>query len=650
MSLVILTVEVLGMFNLFVWWAVVGLGFVGVVLCGWLILWKKRFVVSEGESVDLKSFIVLLLMSGLAFMVVFFNGLSPMSEIDSVGYHLPIMSNFIRTGGVWDVFHAGFVGPNTFFPANHEALQSFLTMFVGDINLNFIVTLLGVILFYVALVDFARGRKLASFFAVLGVVSVPFLFGQFLNVQVDLFLFSLFGASVVMILSSILNNDKGELAKAFLVLGLVVGTKYNGLPQVVILIPLVVAAFWHFRKSFKGVIWMPLLALATGSFWYIRNWIVAGNPLYPFGIDLGFLKFEGHKSFMNDFVDTSILHHINIDGVKSVVGSILNHPGFGGCVGEVYLWIFPFVLGVAAIAAISVLSRKKKGEWRCGLLFLTMLLYLFVAEVFYYINSPYSFTLWSQTIRYAAPIFALLPIFMVVSAYYSKLSSWLVVLGGAGLFAYNFLFNSFLVDGAFLNLVGKKLNMIGMWPVLGMIALLGLVLWLVWLAVHARKWWVAVMALLLVGVSSFVYQFPENTEFDDEFIASKSEEYKEMLAHLEILRERLVDGFEKIALSGILPYWFFEREGYEPVYVNIDGCVECKYFDYRNEEKSVRAHPDAEKWKAALKEMDVKYLLINSAKYSGRVYMYEEDWAKSDKEMFHLLLRTDSFRLYEIIF
>ena len=70
----------------------------------------------------------------------------------------------------------------------------------------------------------------------------------------------------------------------------------------------------------------------------------------------------------------------------------------------------------------------------------------------------------------------------------------------------------------------------------------------------------------------------------------------------------------KIALSGVLSYWLFEKEGYEPVYVNIDGCVECKYFDYRNEEKSVRAHPDEEKWKAALKEMGVKYLLVDTVK------------------------------------
>lgn len=549
-------------------------------------------------------------------VVAFIYWSAPLAEIDSIGYHLPIMDNLIKTKGVWDVFHAGFVGPNTFFPANHEALMSFFTIFTGDLSLNFLVNILGILLFYLAAKDFTRGKNISSLMVllpILAITSVPFLFKQLLNFQVDLLMFGLFGSAVIFFFSALINKNKEDLAKFFCIVGFLVGTKYNGIPQAIMFIPLLLLIVWRFKKEWKAILWMPLLTLSTGIFWYVRNFAVAANPVYPFELKLGFIKFEGYKRFVEELANSSIVDFIKTQDVVSVVKKIFEHPDFNNLVGVYNLLSFALALAGLGFGIRIVYIMKKRPqleEKTWYLLCIFSSLYLLVAETFYYINSPYTFTLWGQTIRYASAVFALIPVMLLLSMWYSKNIRVIVGFFSLVLLIFNLSTKSFIVDLDYQQLVKEKRE----------------------------------LPSNTAATQEIVKQ--KTNEIEDDFLQKKLYGYKDLTPFFQILRQEKNEQNRTIALVGLTPYWLFIKEGYQPYYVNVDGCEHCKYYDYHN--VLIRDNPDRAKWEKALKNLGIHYLLIDNLSYANGNDMLEEEWAKTNPKMFELLDKTEKMRLYKI--
>lgn len=134
---IVLEVEILGGFGVLTWQSLLFLSlgfFAGSLFC----LKRDDFCVQKvyssfrawvsrvGWVELLQKVLALLFFVGLILVVGFVYRVSPLAEIDSIGYHLPIMYNLISTHGVWDVFHAGFVGPNTFSRRTMRRLWLFL--------------------------------------------------------------------------------------------------------------------------------------------------------------------------------------------------------------------------------------------------------------------------------------------------------------------------------------------------------------------------------------------------------------------------------------------------------------------------------------------------------------------------------------------
>jgi hypothetical protein len=78
--------------------------------------------------------------------------------------------------------------------------------------------------------------------------------------------------------------------------GLMLGTKGSGLPFATVVIAAVVAVSAVARRRHPAdpvrvSCWPPLaavlVALAVGGYWYVRNALVTGNPLYPFRLQFG---------------------------------------------------------------------------------------------------------------------------------------------------------------------------------------------------------------------------------------------------------------------------------------------------------------------------------------------------------------------------
>jgi hypothetical protein len=84
-------------------------------------------------------------------------------------------------------------------------------------------------------------------------------------------------------------------------IGLFLGTKVQGLPVVVFVLgPLGAALLWERRprrldhRLATGLALGFLVALAGGGWWYVRNYILSGNPIFPLLTEvLGFELFDG---------------------------------------------------------------------------------------------------------------------------------------------------------------------------------------------------------------------------------------------------------------------------------------------------------------------------------------------------------------------
>lgn len=529
------------------------------------------------------------LLVSLIGVVSYYARITPVVDIDSLGYHLPILYNLIKTHGIWDVFYAGFVGPNTYFPANHEVMQSFFTLITGGIRYNYLATLLGFLAFLqsVQLLYEKRKDALFSLLALLSIASTPFLFNQFLFFQIDLFLCCLLGSALAFLLASLIHKNPKYLIGFFLAFSLALGTKFNALIQGVLFFPFFLGAFFYFRKDWKTYLPAIIISIPLGCLWYVRNFINTGNPFFPFSI----LGFEGHSKFLAEMQGTSILDALKTQASPEVVQQITSNPDFSSYLG----WPPLFLLTVCAFVAFLVFFQgffKSKTATRPTLFYLLLLalILLLVAEVVAYLSSPYTFTLWDETIRYAAPIFALLPLLIMLLSVGSR---WL--------------------RAAFYVLCTLILS----------------------LNLTHSFWLNPDYVALAKGMIS-----------KEEFLTQKLSGYRPLAAAIETLKTKPT---APIALAGVTFYGLLEQEGFEPYYINVDGCEHCHYPNYRNQKDSVRSFPDEGAWKELLQKKGIRYLMVGFNNYhNADRELYEKEWADKDPQMFEKLLESEGIALYKI--
>ncbi|RYG63093.1 hypothetical protein EON77_21365, partial [bacterium] len=73
------------------------------------------------------------------------------------------------------------------------------------------------------------------------------------------------------------SEERAHPVVAALLIGLALGTKYTGLQAFGVAL---VLTFLGARR--KETLKFAAVALGLGAFWYVKNWVQAGNPVYPF--------------------------------------------------------------------------------------------------------------------------------------------------------------------------------------------------------------------------------------------------------------------------------------------------------------------------------------------------------------------------------
>jgi hypothetical protein len=339
--------------------------------------------------------------------------LTPAVGKDALIYHLAVPVLFIKHHGFY------FVDGNVFahYPLGQEMIYILALMLQGEI-LAKVLHFLSAIALLFGMWLFCRCHlsgmsywpvALLVFFTIPSVFSVSHVAYNDLAVSLYVFL------SVYAFLKWYCAADRVALALSGVFAGLAMGTKYTALfvPFIVVL-----GILWRARHdgasmgtAIRSVLVYLIPTAIVGCPFYLKNWIVTGNPFYPFfygvfggkGLDPEWARlydlFVQSLGAGRDWLDYLLLPW-NVS-----FHAQMSSPKFDGMVGPVFLLTLPFVFGIRRMAA----------EIKILLVF-SALLFLFWASS-------------AQQIRYLIPVFPFLAIVVgYVLSYYRQRKVFFIML------------------------------------------------------------------------------------------------------------------------------------------------------------------------------------------------------------------------------
>lgn len=239
---------------------------------------RLRHILSRVEGPGFHVLLALGL-SGI-FFLTFFQSLTPPWSPDALTYHLEGPRIFLMEGGIRllpDVWGAN--GPFTV-----EMLYMLSLGLGSSISPKLIHLTYGLLLGFLT---YALGSRFVNrevgWFSAVVLTAVP-IYPLWASVAYADFTWAVYEFSAVYaFLVWVKSRQKGWLAAAGLCLGFGLGSKYLALAGGAVLGPVVILLSW--KGGWKKVVRNGLLfggtALVVGSPWYLKNWVLGGNPTYP---------------------------------------------------------------------------------------------------------------------------------------------------------------------------------------------------------------------------------------------------------------------------------------------------------------------------------------------------------------------------------
>jgi hypothetical protein len=297
-------------------------------------------------------------------------------NFDSLWYHMPFAADMAQSHSVVGMDHVETVFTNWFYPQNSELLHAVGILLTGrdtlSLFLNFGWLAMAFLAAYCVGRPYGRGALTAVAAAILLachtlVVRDP---GAAKN---DLAAAALLLASIAILVEGWAQRrdewERWALAAAGLAAGLAAGTRVTGLAMAGALTVAVVVLAPRGRRS-AAFGWWSLPALAGAAFWYLRNLVVAGNPI-PEVERLGPVSLPHPERLQEGRPDFSIAHYAtDTDVWRHYFGPGL-HEAFGA------LW--PLVVFGAVAAALLALfhGRDRIVRWVGAVALFGLLAYLF---------------------------------------------------------------------------------------------------------------------------------------------------------------------------------------------------------------------------------------------------------------------------------
>jgi 4-amino-4-deoxy-L-arabinose transferase-like glycosyltransferase len=378
----------------------------------------KKINLSPDKKKIIKQTIIISLLIIIWILPYFIQTLLPNTDWDGASFHLPQAKRFLN--GKISSLDAYYTPYN--YPGAIHLFYAFLLFLEAEaavIPLNFIFAIFIIIAVYCISTHF--WTKKVGFLAACICIAVNLLWEVALTPRIDVFLTFFFVLSFFSFFLWIKTKEKtGFLIFFGMFLGITMGIKFTAATFVLVLFPATFYLFFFNKKKLNLSI-IPflflILTLAMPSlYWYGRNYLNLGDPIYPFISGFAIVSYEGHI-FNFELPQKKIESISNQNSVKKL--NLNNHkldflyheqiyPKYSGTLFNLYdvlvhpekhqrkplheINIFLFLM-----IFIPFFSRKKIELYLFGI---TLITYIIIA---------------SQTflLRYALPLF---PLFSIGSA------------------------------------------------------------------------------------------------------------------------------------------------------------------------------------------------------------------------------------------
>jgi hypothetical protein len=193
---------------------------------------------------------------------------------DEIAYHLPTAQAWAESGKLLITDWLRY----PLFPFNMELLYAGTLILASDITAHLVHAFTG---FLAVALTFSVARiympvifsALASVFLVYAIREPS----ETADVDLSLMLY-IFSAFATLGFCYIEKQKSLVFLSAFFI-GLALGTKY----QAMFFLPALAFGFLMLERNWKVLAVAALIAITTGSYWYVRNFLVSGDPIHPIG-------------------------------------------------------------------------------------------------------------------------------------------------------------------------------------------------------------------------------------------------------------------------------------------------------------------------------------------------------------------------------
>lgn len=243
----------------------------------------------------IKSDVFTSLVLGFALLVagtLYLAALAPPHATDELHYHFPQARAVAETGKVswsWD---------GHYFYGNIPKLGEMIFaegLLISDYSLahalNYLV-MIGFLILVFGLIKKRYGYRAAVFSVALLLLFEDFTWNATVGF-VDSMTTAMEVGSLLLVADWVSRRKDKLLTAAGLILGLSLSIKYSPLPTALYLTVIILVTNW--RKILPFVV--P--AFLVGGYWYIKNWILFGNPFYPMYFGHRGVSEESYQGLMN---------------------------------------------------------------------------------------------------------------------------------------------------------------------------------------------------------------------------------------------------------------------------------------------------------------------------------------------------------------
>jgi hypothetical protein len=291
--------------------------------------------------------------------------LVPFVQVDVVNFHLPGVARWIQSGSLWHAdqflaYQAQAYYPNTGDLVHLAAVLPWHQEFaVRYIALPFVAaTGVGV---YALARELRAPAPTAVIFAAVAVTLPTVLVSNVDFELTDAIMYATFVAGALFLARHVRTRAGIDLALAGIGLGLSFGVKWYAVSSVAVVVAVWAAGLLVARRGWRPVLGdvarLVGLVAAFGGIWLVRNWVEAGNPVFPVPVRvLGVTVFDAPYDLYRHLAGFTLLDYVD----RPTILRVHAWPAFNRTLGLGWL----VAVGGCLVAVGAALGRRRRLDGR----------------------------------------------------------------------------------------------------------------------------------------------------------------------------------------------------------------------------------------------------------------------------------------------